>query len=157
MHPEPVVVDRTGADAESSAKADVKVGEPEIIDVSLNGVTFELPAEVTSLAQSGKVDFLTFHDFRVNGVSVVIEEYKHPFSFRKNETITLPEPATICLPTSGLLKGAWTEMRESRKEWLVTGRVFVFGRFRKFGMYHKRVIPVDVILKIKNPLLADPS
>ncbi len=138
-------------------RADVKVGDPVIVDLSLSGVSFELPTEVASAAQSGRVDFLTFHDFQVNGVSVEIEEYKYPFSFRKNETKALPEPAKIFLPTGALLKGAWAEMQESRKEWLVTGRVLVFGKFRKYGFYHKRVVPVDVSLTIKNPLLNDPA
>ena len=45
-------------------------------------------------------------------------------------------------------------MRDSQAEWTVSGRVFVFGRFRRFGIYHKRVVPVDFQIKIKNPLSA---
>ncbi len=158
VHSQAIVVNEVGiATGQSAATASVRVGDPVLVDVSMSGVSFELPTEVTSAEQSGRVDFLTFHDFRVNGVSVVIEEYKHRFAFRKNEATTLPEPAKIFLPTFALLKGARAEMHESRKEWLVTGRVFVFGKFRKYGFYHKRVVPVDVKLTIKNPLLNDPA
>lgn len=40
----------------------------------------------------------------------------------------------------------------AKDEWTVTGRVFVFGRFKKFGFDFKRVVPVEINLKIKNPL-----
>ena len=43
-------------------------------------------------------------------------------------------------------------MTDTRTEWIVTGRVFVFGKFRRYGLYHKRVVPIDLNLTIKNPL-----
>ncbi|HEX6125770.1 MAG TPA: hypothetical protein VFZ23_10410 [Pyrinomonadaceae bacterium] len=152
VHREPVVV-TSGTVSGEAGDAAVRVGDPVLTDVSLSGVSFELPGEVTSIAQSGKVDFLTFHDFQVNGVPVEIEEYVFPFSFRKNEVVTLPRPAKLFLPTAGILKAAWKEMHETTDEWTVTGRVFVFGKFRKYGFHHKRVVPIDVSLRIKNPLI----
>lgn len=157
VHSQAIVVNQQTPSSRSGPAVELKVGDPVVVDVSLSGISLELSAEVTSAAQSARVDFLTFHDVRVNGVSVVVEEYTHRFSVRKNEAITLPQPAKIFLPTGALLKGALAEMHESRKEWLVTGRVFVFGKFRKYGFYHKRVVPVDVKLTIKNPLLNDPA
>lgn len=135
-----------------SADASVKVGDPELVDLSLSGVTFELPAEFVAAKQSGKVEMVTFHDLRVNGIKVVPEEYSHPFEFRKGESLKLPEPVRILLPASGAVAAAWNEMTESKAEWTVTGRVFVFGKFRKYGFYHKRVVPIDIELTIKNPL-----
>lgn len=132
--------------------ASVKVGDPEVVDLSLNGVTFEFPAEFVSAKQSGKVEFVTFHDLRVNGISVEAEEYSDRFEFRKGEFLKLPTPIRILLPTVGVVKAAWNEMAESKDEWTVTGRVLVFGKFRKFGFHHKRVVPVDIELTIKNPL-----
>jgi len=147
-----VTVSTDAKAAESGLDAFVKIGEPDLIHVDISGVTFELSGEFRSLAQSGKVDFLSFKDFRVNGVSVEIEEYKHKFDFRKGETIILPKPARILLPTTGIIQTAWKEMRESQKLWTVTGRVFVFGRFRRYGFLHKRVVPVDIDIKISNPM-----
>lgn len=139
-------------DKSAPAEAFVKIGEPQLIDVSLTGITFELSAEIDALAQSGKVDFLTFHDFRVNGLKVEVEEYKNPFEFKKDQPIRLPKPARIFLGASQTVRGALKELNESKDEWQVTGRVFVFGKFKKYGFSFKRVVPVEINLKIKNPL-----
>lgn len=143
--------------AEKSVKTEkseafVKIGEPVLADVSLTGITFELSAELEAVEQNGTVDFLTFEDFRVNGLAVEVEEYKNSFSFKKNEPLVLPKPARIFLSTPQTLHGAYKEIKNSKDEWLVTGRVFVFGKFKKFGFSFKRVIPVEINLKIKNPL-----
>ena len=139
-------------ETKGASEAFVKIGEPEIADISLTGVTLEISAEVSGLEQSGRVDFLTFHDFRVNDLPVKVEEYKESFSFNKNKTVILPKPARIFLETSQVLRGALKERKESNEEWRVTGRVFVFGKFKKFGFSFKRVVPVEINIKIKNPL-----
>lgn len=152
VHSEKIVITSISAKPDGNADATVKVEDPELVDVSLSGVTFEFPAEALSSKQSGKVDFLTFHDFEVNGIKVTIPEYSTPFSFKKGESFRLPQPAKIFLPTTSIANAAWKEMRETRETWQVTGRIFVYGRFRKFGFYHKRVVPVDVNITIANPL-----
>lgn len=136
------------------SEAFVRVGEPELVDVSLTGITFELSAEIDSLEQSGTVDFLTFHDFRVNGLKVDVEEYKESFDFKKNQRIVLPKPIVIFVGAAQTLRGALEEMKNSKDEWTVTGRIFVFGRFKKAGFKFKRVVPVEINLKIKNPVKA---
>lgn len=136
----------------NKSEAFVKIGEPVLADVSLTGITFELSAEFEAIAQNGTVDFLAFEDFRVNGLAVEVEEYRNSFSFKKNEPLVLPKPARIFLSTTQTLRGAYKEVKDSKDEWLVTGRVFVFGKFKKFGFSFKRVIPVEINLKIKNPL-----
>ena len=138
-----------------NSEAFVKVGEPEIVDVSIKGITFEIPAEIDSIEQSGTIDFLTFHDFRVNDLKVDVEEYKESFKFKKNQTIILPKPIKIFVGAGQTLRGAIEEMKESKDEWKVTGRIFVFGRFKKSFMKFKRVIPVEINLTIKNPLKAE--
>ena len=130
----------------------VIIGEPELTDAALTGITFEISAEINSLKQSGTIDFLTFHDFRVNGLKIDIKEYRQPFEFTKNRTIALPKPIEIFLGTGQSLRGALQEMKESKTEWTVTGRIFVFGQFKKSFLKFKRVIPVEINLKIKNPL-----
>jgi len=138
--------------AKDKSEALVKVGEPELVDVSLAGITFELSAEIGSLKQSGTIDFLTFHDFRVNGLPVDLEEYKESFEFRKNQNAVLPKPIKIRLSTAQTVRGALSELKESRDEWTVTGRVFAFGQFKKSFLKFKRVVPIEINLKIKNPL-----
>ena len=123
----------------------------KLISITLSGVAFETVIDIEPLPHDGKIDFLTFHDFRVNDVLVEIEEYATPFIVRKNEPIVLPKPATVFLATPRIMQVAWKEMRDSQPEWIVTGRVFVFGRFKKYGMTFKRVVPVDISFRIKNP------
>lgn len=139
--------------AAENSDAAVRVGDPDVVDISLAGITLELPAEFTSSDQSGKVEMITFHDLKVNGIKVEPEEYNHKFEFKKGEKVIIPKPARIFVPASGVVKAAWQEMTDSRESWTVTGRVFVFGKFRRYGLYHKRVVPIDLSLTIKNPLL----
>lgn len=143
---------KADAQAENKSEAFVKIGEPEIVDVSLTGITLELSAEIKAAGQSGAVDFITFKDFTVNGLAVDVEEYKEPFSFRKNQPISLPKPFKFSLGARETIRGALKEIRGAKDEWTVTGMVFVFGRFKKFGFDFKRVVPIGINLKIKNPL-----
>lgn len=152
VHKQDIVVSTVSGGDEDDRDAFVKLAEPELVDISITGVTFALSAELKAMEQSGKVDFLTFHDFKVNGISVTINEYDSSFAFKKGEAVVLPEPATIFLPTTRLIQAGWKEARDSTEFWPVTGRVFVFGKFRKFGFNFKRVVPIDIDLNIKNPL-----
>ena len=144
--------DAADSKAEKDVKVFVNVGEPEIDDISLTGLTIKLPAKINSSDQSGTIDFLTFKDFRVNGLAVNVEEYENSFEIKKNQTVILPKPITIFISTGQTLRGAFKEFNESNDEWTVTGTVFVFGRFKKAFAKFKRVVPVEVNLKIKNPL-----
>ncbi|HEY0428518.1 MAG TPA: hypothetical protein VGC76_12115 [Pyrinomonadaceae bacterium] len=139
-------------DKKDDAEAFVTIGEPTVEDVSLTGVTLEVAAEVSALEQSGKIDFLAFKDFRVNGLKVDVEEYRESFSFKKNESTALPKPVKIFIGIGQTLRGALGELRDSKDEWNVTGTIFVFGRFKKMGFNFKRVVPVEINIKIKNPL-----
>jgi len=147
-----VVSQTDKTEIKNKSEVAVKIGEPELIDVSLTGITFEISAEINSLEQSGTIDFLTFHDFRVNNLKVDVEEYRESFEFKKNQPIDLPRPIKIFLGTGQTLRGALKETKESKAEWTVTGRIFVFGQFKKSFLKFKRVIPVEINLKIKNPI-----
>ena len=41
---------------------------------------------------------------------------------------------------------------DPKKKWSVTGTVFVFGKFKKYGINFKRVVPIKIDLTIANPL-----
>jgi hypothetical protein len=139
-------------ETKGDAEAFITLGEPTVGDVSLTGVTMEIPAEMAALEQSGKIDFLTFKDFQVNGLKVDVEEYQESFEFKKSVPTALPKPVKIFVGAKQSLLGALGELRDSKDEWTVTGTVFVFGKFKKFGFSFKRVVPVAVNIKIKNPL-----
>jgi hypothetical protein len=128
------------------------LSEPEITSVSLTGVTLAVSGAVESAGYEGRVEMLMFRDFRVNGVAVEISEFNEPFPLSKKGRTELPGRAIAFIPTTSIARAAWKEWSGSNAEWVVTGKVFVFGRFKKFGFSFKRVVPVDVRLMIKNPL-----
>jgi hypothetical protein len=130
----------------------VKLGDPELVDIGLTAATIEMGAEIASGGQSGRVDFLTFRDFRVGGMPVEIDEYAHPFAFKKDQMVSIPEPIRISFSMFNVSKAVYQELTEQRDELQVTGTVFVFGKFKKMGFEFKRVIPVKIDMKIKNPL-----
>lgn len=134
------------------SEAFVTLGKPIVTDASITGVTLEITVEMSAIEHSGKVQFLTFNDFRVNGMSVNIAEYQNPFEFEKNKKITLPKPITIFVGTGQSVLGVLGQVVAPKEEWDVTGTVFVFGKFKKLGFEFKRVIPVPVNIKIKNPI-----
>jgi hypothetical protein len=156
VHRAKVSVQQTQTDKNNSKEEDLSVrvnfGEPKLVSVSPLGATFEVFPELTISNQSGKIDFLTFRDFRVNGLKVDIEEYGESFEIEKNKPFSLKKPVKIFVPTTQAIKGGLKEIFGSEEEWLVSGRVFVFGKFKKIGFKFKRVVPVDVNLKIVNPL-----
>src|SRR6476620_1474464 len=43
-------------------------GDPVLREISITGITLEISARITALQQSGKIDFLTFHNFSGNGI-----------------------------------------------------------------------------------------
>jgi len=126
--------------------------EPELASVGLLGITLQLSSRLTVFGQSGKIDFISFKDFKVNGIKVDIEEYRESFKFKKTKSFKLKKPVQIFVSTTQTLRGVLKEYKDSKDRWLVTGRVFVFGKFKKFGFKFKRVIPVDINLWIDNPL-----
>lgn len=154
VHKAKITVKNENEKTESNdeTEAFITLGEPRVSSVSLNGVTFEMTAKISAVEQSGKVDFLTFNDFVVNGLNVDIAEYTESFSFEKNQPFELPKPIKIFVGTGQTLMGGLGEVRDSKEEWEVTGTVFVFGKYKKFGFNFKRVIPVPIKVKIKNPI-----
>ena len=149
---------RTSAAKTNNDKAldpHIRLGEPKLIDVSLTGMTFEVSIEPGAVPAGGTIDFLTFNDFRVNGISVEIEEYRGPIAFKKGEPFPMPRPATVFVSNASVLEAAWSQFKNSQKSWTVTGRVLAFGKFKKMGMEFKRVVPIEVNVSIKNPFISN--
>ncbi|MBK6750772.1 MAG: hypothetical protein KA956_02420 [Pyrinomonadaceae bacterium] len=138
--------------ASTDREAVITLGELEVADYGISGITLSAGARISPVDHSGRVEFLTFRDFRINGIAVDIEEYKHEFSFKKGEQISLPKPARVFVGTLNLARAARSALLDPKKKWSVTGTVFVFGKFKKFGMSFKRVVPIKIDLTIANPL-----
>ena len=144
--------DKKSSSDESNTEALIQLGEPHVKSVSPLGITLEVPVTVAAVKQGGRVDFLTFEDMNVNGTPVTVSEYDHPFDLPNENPVTLSEPITIYISTPRAMLGAIGEWREPKSVWPVTGRVYVFGHFKKFLFTFKRVVPVELNLSFKNPL-----
>lgn len=142
----------SGSAAEADADALIQFGEPRIAKMTPLGITMEVPVTVAAVKQGGHVDFLTFEDMVVNGTSVTIEDYMRPFDLPNKQAVLLPEPVQVFISAPRALLGALGEWNSSKNVWPVTGRVYVFGRFKKFLFSFKRVVPVELSLTLPNPL-----
>jgi hypothetical protein len=130
----------------------IKLGDPKLARVTPLGITFEVPIVVAPVKQSGRVDFLVFEDMVINGRSVDVAEYKHNFDLPNKAPATLNDPLSIHIFLPSALLAAIGEWTDSKDTWPVTGRVYVFGKFKKSIFSFKRVIPVELKLTMRNPL-----
>jgi hypothetical protein len=144
--------DKDSTTSAPDADALIQFGEPRIVSTTPLGITLEVPVTVAAVKQGGHVDFLTFEDMIVNGTPVTIEEYQHPFDLPNKQAVTLPAPVQLYVTTGNALLGAMGEWSKPKEVWPVTGRVYVFGRFKKFLFNFKRVVPVELSLTLPNPL-----
>jgi len=130
----------------------IQLTKPKISMRGLVSASIDVGAGLVSTKQSGEIAFVSFHDVRVNGIAVEIEEYGGPLVFKKGIRSSLPRPVTAKLNFVGAAKGAFKELTDSRDQWRVTGTAFVFGKFKKFGFSFKRVVPIKIDMLVKNPL-----
>lgn len=144
--------DKGSSEDRLTADAAVSVSRPRVADIGLFGVVLEMTAKVYPPKQRGRIDLLAFHGFTANGIPMELDEYRQPFELRgrSNEPLALTLRARI--RNTDILRAAYRELIDSKDEWRIRGRVFVFGRFKRFGLTFKRVIPVDLDLSFPNPL-----
>jgi hypothetical protein len=140
------------SNSESDVDALIRLGKPQLARVTPLGITFEVPIVVSPVKQSGHVDFLVFEDMVVNGTSVDIDEYNHTFDLPNKQPLTLREPLRFYIYLPSAMLAALGEWSDSKDTWPVTGRVYVFGKFKKFGISFKRCIPVELNVTMRNPL-----
>ena len=129
----------------------ITFGKPSLAQVTPLGVTFEVPIVVAPVTQSGKVDFLVFENIEVNGRAVKIADYNHGFHLPDSKPLVLKDPLSIYVYLSGALLAAIGEWSDSKESWPVTGRVYVFGQFKKGLFSFKRCVPVEIDLTMRNP------
>jgi len=134
----------------------IQFGQPELAHVTPLGITFAMPIVVAPVTQKGHVDFLVFEDMVINGRSVEISDYNRSFDLPNRDSLTLKDPLRIYIYLPSALLAAIGEWTDSKETWPVTGRVYVFGRFKKgilgIPTSFKRCIPVEMNLTMRNPL-----
>ena len=145
---------QTGAQeaSESDVDALIQFGQPQLARVTPLGITLEIPIVVAPVTQKGHVDFLMFEDMSVNGTSVQIDEYHRAFDLPNKQPATLREPLSFYIYLPSAVLAAIGEWNESKETWPVTGRVYVFGKFKKGLFSFKRVVPVELNVTMRNPL-----
>jgi hypothetical protein len=140
------------ATSEGDVDALIQLGTPQLARVTPLGITFEVPIIVAPIKQSGHVEFLVFEDMEINGTSVDINEYHHAFDLPNKQPLTLGDPLRIYIHLPSALLAALGDWSDSKETWPVTGRVYVFGKFKKSMFSFKRVVPVELNLTMQNPL-----
>src|SRR5262245_56083253 len=134
----------------------IKFGQPSVGRLTPLGITFDVPIVVAPVMQKGKVHFLVFEDMVINGRSVDINEYNHSFELPNKDPLTLQHPLRVQIYLPSVLLAAIGEWTNSQETWPVTGRVYVFGKFKKsilgISGSFKRVVPVELNLTMRNPL-----
>jgi hypothetical protein len=142
----------SNSDSDSDVDTLIKLGDPKVTNVTPLGITFEVPIVVAPVKQSGRVDFLVFEDMVINGRSVDVAEYQHHFDLPNKAPATLSAPLSIYIYLPSALLAAIGDWADSKETWPVTGRVYVFGKFKKSIFSFKRVVPVELNMMMRNPL-----
>jgi hypothetical protein len=141
--------------SESDVDALIQFGQPQLARVTPLGITFKVPIVVAPVAQKGRVDFLLFEDMVVNGTSVEIAEYHRAFDLPNKQPATLGDPLSFYIYLPSAVLAAIGDWSDSKEMWPVTGRVYVFGKFKKALFSFKRCVPVELNLTMRNPLKGD--
>ena len=136
----------------SGNDAELHLTPLRVIDIGITGITVAAGGTIYGNEHSGKIHFLTFENFRINGIPIEIDEYTTQFSFSKGAAVDLPVPAHIFINTISLAKAVKSELFDRKDRWHIDGTVFVFGKFKRFGIGFKRVVPVRIDIEIDNPL-----
>ena len=138
--------------SDSDVDALIQFGTPQLARVTPLGITFRVPIVVAPVTQKGRVDFLMFEDMVVNGTSVEIDEYHRAFDLPNKKPATLRDPLSFYIYLPSAVLAAIGDWRDSKEMWPVTGRVYVFGKFKKGLFSFKRCVPVELNLTMRNPL-----
>ena len=142
----------SAANSEGDVDELIQLGKPQLARVTPLGITFEVPIVVSPVKQSGHVDFLVFEDMIVNGTSVNIDEYHRVFDLPNKQPLILREPLRFYIYLPSAMLAALGDWSDSKETWPVTGRVYVFGKFKRGLLSFKRVVPVELNLTLRNPL-----
>jgi hypothetical protein len=130
----------------------IRFGEVRVARLTPAGVNLEMPIIVAPVRQKGQVDFLVFEDIVVNGMPVRIDEYHRQFELPNRTELALKEPLKFFVSLPNAMLAALGDWANSQEKWRVTGRIYVFGRYKKFLFSFKRTVPIELDLMISNPL-----
>ncbi len=139
-------------DSEYDPDSLIRFGDAQLARVTPLGISLEMPIVVAAVRQKGHADFLVFEDMVVNGTPVQIDEYHRSFDLPNKDALTLKDPLRFYIYLPNAVLAAIDEWSNSKSTWLVTGRVYVFGKFKKSIFSFKRCIPVELNITMRNPM-----
>ena len=134
----------------------IRFGNPQLARVTPLGISFEIPMIVAPVKRKGRIEFMVFEEMFVNDTSVEIDEYHRGFDLPNIEPLTLTEPLKFYVYLPSAVLAAIDDWNDSKETWLITGRVYVFGKFKKGPFTFKRCIPIELNVTIPNPLAVTP-
>jgi len=137
---------------EAEEDALVRLGDPRLVRATPLGLSVEVPIVISAVKQKGHVDFMMFEEIVVNGTLVEIDEHQREFDLPNNKPQTLNEPLKIFINLPEVVFTAIGEWGNSKETWLITGRIYVCGKFNKSIFKFKRCIPIELKLNTPNPL-----
>jgi len=130
----------------------IKFGDPKLVKATPLGITLEIPLVVFPVTQKGSIDLLIFEEMEVNGTAVSIEDYEHKFGLPDKTPITLKQPLSIYIDLPNAVLAAVGDWTDSKETWPITGRIYVFGKFKKSLFSFKRCIPIQLNFTMSNPM-----
>ncbi|HEY6804563.1 MAG TPA: hypothetical protein VI306_13395 [Pyrinomonadaceae bacterium] len=134
------------------AEALVRFGEPVVTGVTPLSIKLEIPLIIAPITQKGRVELLMFEDMVVNGTPVEIEDYVREFNLPNKKELVLREPLRFSVNLPNAMLAGIGELTSAKERWLITGRVYVLGHYKKFMLSFKRAVPVEINFTMKNPL-----
>lgn len=143
--------DRNASTSDSKVDQLIQFGKPSVASVTPLGISLEIPIVVAPVQQKGHVDFLVFEDMVVNDTPVEIAEFRHSFDLPNRDPLTLREPLSFYIYLPRVVLAGIDDWINAKESWPVTGRVYVFGKFKKTLFSFKRCIPVELNLTMRNP------
>jgi len=130
----------------------IKFGDPKLVKATPLGISLEIPLVVFPVTQKGSIDLLIFEEMEVNGTAVSIEDYEHKFELPDKTPITLKQPLSIYIDLPNAVLAAVGDWTDSKETWPITGRIYVFGKFKKSLFTFKRCIPIQLNFTMSNPM-----
>ncbi|MBI4469258.1 MAG: hypothetical protein HY650_08065 [Acidobacteria bacterium] len=106
---------------------------------------------------SGEIEVLRFEDMKLNGVPFQIAEVRSTFPLPAKEPKPLPEDLALTVRFSEVGPALLRNLLEPDKDLMIEGNALIFGRFRKFGIPFKRVVPVELKTRRPSPLAGMPG
>jgi len=109
---------------------------------------------VDTVPIQGKVHKIKFENLKLNEVSFTIPQVDS-FEIPKNPPYEIEDPMIVKAAYGDIALGMLREMLEPNYTFMVSGRIYVYGKFKINKKMKKAVIPVDLQVELSSDSLAE--